>query len=63
MWVSGIFAAERYGKEDVQSANISEKAGRERFLGSDERIKSGNRGGKGERMSVERKALRWNLLS
>lgn len=57
------FAAERYGKEDIQSAKISEKAGRERFLGSDERIKFGNRGGEGERMRVERKAIRWNLLS
>lgn len=53
---------ERYGKEDIQSEKIPEKAGRERFLGSDERIKFGNRGGNSERMSVDRKVICWNVL-
>lgn len=59
--VSVSLLPERYGKEDIQSEKIPEKAGRERFPGSDERIKFGNRGGNGGRMSVERKVICWNV--
>lgn len=50
--VSGGFAAE-YGKEDPQSEKIPGKAGRERFLGSGERLQFGDIGGKDKRMRVE----------